>query len=312
MTISHWTRSAIALLAIVAIHPAEAQLGGLIKKKVADAVKPKEEQKAADTPEEASPFKFELTDETMAAFKRGLELEVKMRDDLRADHKARVAKYTAAKAAYEKCQQGIPMRPEAAKIADEASTRMDKAKTSEETQAAMKWMQDEMAGLVSKLCGAEPGPAPEYAPDLSKAEEAGAIEFGKGATRKPTPNKPSDDSTMTIPECLDHGLPIEDGTATNSFRCGAYNSLGGNDESPEGVQGLGAELVGLFLQQYAMFKEVIIKFCSLDSQSRGAAVKNGLRVQGSNDAIYWVFSKAFAFWVNPYCSVLMALIERIG
>jgi hypothetical protein len=292
---------ATALVAIVATNPAEAQLGGLIKKKVADAVKPKEEQKAPDQAEEASPFKFELTAETMAAFKRGLELEVKMRADIRADHKARVAKYDAAKAAYKKCEAGIAMRPEAAKIAEEASTRMDNAKTPAETQAAMKWMTDEMVALRTKVCGAEPGPAPEYAPDLTKAQEAGATEFGKGATHKPPPNNTSGDATTGIPECVDPGLPIEDGVSGSLVLCD-------DDESFERVQG---ETVALFLQQYALFKEFIIKFCSLDIASRAAAVKNGIRVQGSNNQIFWVFSVAFSVWVDPNCTVLMALLKAI-
>jgi hypothetical protein len=307
----HWMRLAIALVPLVATNRAEAQLGGLIKKKVADAVKPKEEQKAANQPEAASPFKYELTAETMAAFKRALELEARMRKDLRADHQARVAKYTAAKAAYEKCGGGLPSRPEASKIAEEASSRMDNAKTPDETRAAMEWMQKEMAGLRTKVCGAEPGSAPEPSPDLTKAQEAGAIEFGKGATRKPTPDKPSGDPPMDFPECLDFSLSIEDADAARTVRCGDDDSVGANEESREGLQGLDSELVGLFLQQYALFKEVIIAFCSLDSQSRATAVKNGIRVQGSNDSIYWVFSQTFAFWVNPYCGVLMALLTEL-
>jgi hypothetical protein len=300
-------RVAIALVPLVATNPAEAQLGSLIKKKVADAVKPKEEQKATDQPEAASPFKYELTAETMAAFKRGLELEVKMRKDLRADHQARVAKYTAAKAAYEKCEGGLALRPEASKIAEEASSRMDKAKTPDETQAAMNWMQKEIAGLRTKLCGAEPGAAPEYSPDLTKAQEAGAIEFGKGATRKPAPNTPSGDPTLPFAQCLDLGSTSEDANAASILSCGDEGFAGGHDESLRG-QG---ELLGLFLQQYGLFKELVIKFCSLDTKSRGDAVKSGIRVQGSNDQIFWVFSKEFAFWVNPYCDALMALLTEL-
>jgi hypothetical protein len=222
-----------------------------------------------------------------------------------------MAKYTAAKAAYKKCEGEIPFRPEASKIADGASTRMDKAKTSEETQAAMAWMQKEMAGLMTKVCGTEPGAAPEYAPDLTKAQEAGAIEFGKGATRKAVPDKPSQDPAPRIPECPDLGSPTEDANAANIISCGDESSAGDEDESLQGLQGVDPKLLELYLNQYALFKELIAKFCSLDKQSRADAVKSGIRVQGSNNTIYWIFSKEFASMVNPHCDALMALLTEL-
>ena len=289
---------ALALMGTIAATAHGQGIGGLIKNKVGDAVKPKEEQAAKDAPSESSPFKYELTAETMAAFKRGLELEIKMR----ADYKTRAAKHVAATAAYKKCEQGIPLRPEASKIADEASSRMDKAKTPEETQSATQWMQKEMMGLSTKVCGAEPGPPPDQAQSFTKAQEAGAIEFGKNATRKPPRDAPHEDPILPRPECL------ESDSVENLVPCGS--------DSPSRYvlsqqQEIDAELIELYLHEYGLFKELITKFCSLDKQTRADAAKHGVRVQGSNDQIYWIFTKDFAAMVNPHCETLMNVLVEV-
>ena len=289
---------ALALTGLVVATAQGQGIGGLIKKKVGDAVKPKEDQPAKDAPSESSPFKYELTAETMAAFKRGLELEIKMR----ADYRSRVAKHAAATAAYKKCEQGIPFRPEASKIADEGSSRMDKAKTPEETQSAMQWMQKEMMGLTTKVCGAEPGLPPDQAQSFTKAQEAGAIEFGKNATRKPPRDRSHEDPMPPHPEC------VESDSVENLVTCGS--------DSPSGYvfpqqQEIAAELLELFLHEYGLFKELVTKFCSLDKQTRADAAKHGVRVQGSRAEIFWIFQKDFAAMVNPHCETFMNLLAEL-
>lgn len=279
-------------------------IGGLIKKKVGDAVKPKEDQAAKDAPKkdaptESSPFKYPLTAETMAAFKRGLEMEIRMR----ANYRSGVAKHAAATAAYEKCEQGIPLRPEASKIADEGSSRMDKAKTPEETQTAVQWMQKELMGLTTKVCGAEPGPLPDQAQSFTKAQEAGAIEFGKNATRKPTGDGPPGDPVLSRPECL------ESDSMENFVACGSDRTSG--YVFPQQQQEIPAELVELYFREYALFKELVSKFCSLDKQTRADAARQGVRVQGSRDEIFWIFPKDFSAMVNPHCETLMNLLEEL-
>lgn len=306
MTRTRWAQMMLAVLMALP-HSAHAQIGGLIKRKVADAVKPKEEQAPKAETGDASPFKYELTAETMAAFKRGLELELKMR----REYRARVAKHTSDVETRKKCQNGIPTRPEAAKIAEEGSSRMDKATTPAETQAAMKWMQDAMLGLMTKVCGAEPALPPDQTQSFNQAQEAGAIEFGKGATRKPPRDKPSDDSTPPREECLerDDSLEGSDAVALDLLSCGDDSSSGHVGHAQQ--QQLAPELLELFLHEYGLFKELVTKFCSLDRQTRADAVKNGIQVQGSHDKIFWVFSKEFATMVNPDCQVLMDLLAEL-
>jgi hypothetical protein len=286
---------------------ARGQLGGLIKKKVADAVKPKEEPAPKELIADKDPYKFEISDASIAAFKRGLELEIKMRNDYRAS----AAKYKSAVEARKKCELSFATRPEAAKIGEEGSSRMDNAKTPAETQAAVKWMQDAMLELLTKLCGADPGPPPDQAKAFAKAQEAGAIEFGKVASRRPPSEKPSDDSARPQTECFEVEYASESGAAARAtvLACGAESWSGNVGELQQ--SGFSSILVELFLRDYGMFKELVIRFCNLDKKSREDAVKNGVRVQGSNDTIWWIFTKEFAAETHPNCEVLMALIELL-
>jgi len=306
MTRTGWAQLMLAIL-ITLPHSAHAQIGGLIKRKVADAVKPKEEPAPKAETGEASPFKYELTAETMAAFKRGLQLELKMR----REYRARVEKHTADVQAHKKCENGIPTRPEAAKIGEEGSSRMDKATTPAETQAAVKWMQDEMLALMTKVCGAEPTPPPDQTEAFKQAQEAGAIEFGKGATRKPPRDKPSDDAAPPREECLegDESPAAGDVAAVDLLSCDDDSSSGYVGQAHQ--QQISPELLELFLHENALFRELVIRFCNLDKATRTDAVKNGVRLQGSHDKIFWVFTKEFATWVNPDCQALMALLEEL-
>jgi hypothetical protein len=299
----HRITLALALTGLVVATAQGQGIGGLIKKKVGDAVKPKEEQPPKASQDESSPFAFELTTEAMAAFKRGLEMEIRMR----ADYRSGVVKHAAATAAYKKCEQGIPFRPEASKIADEGSSRMDKAKTSEETQSAMQWMQKEMMGLTTKVCGAEPGLAPDQTQSFRKAEEAAATEFAKGLTRKSRreePNEPREDSVT--PEIVDGCLEESE---SSDFASVPMHLGGECTHSPAAGAAPKPRLqdVETYLHDYRTTKEFVVKYCSLSPEMRADAEKNGIRVPGAGEKVYWIFPRWFAVWVGPDCDHLIKL-----
>ena len=64
--------------------------------------------------------------------------------------------------------------------------------------------------------------------------------------------------------------------------------------------------------EYLKTSELVTKFCSLSKEMRQDAMKNGIRVPGQGDKIYWVFSKDFANWVGDSCEDVLKLITLIN
>lgn len=285
------------LLSLVIPTALQAQgLGGLIKRKAAEAVKPKNEpaQKANEPDNPDSRLPYDLTPETMVAFKRGLELEIKLREDYRKE----LAQFKTA-AQYEACTTKAASSPEAAKVLEEYLVRMEKVKTPEEVQKLAEWQNGAIDAMHLKLCGRDPKPLiARQTERFTKAQYDGAMEFAK-AFRKP----PSHDNPMGNREqdsdCLENEL--EDGSSIGSFGCGAEFGV---QEAPNAT-------TDAKVLEYLKLKELVEKYCSLSPAMRADAEKNGIRVPGTGNNIYWVFSRGFAIWVGPDCEHLMKLFSIV-
>ena len=64
--------------------------------------------------------------------------------------------------------------------------------------------------------------------------------------------------------------------------------------------------------EYLRTIELVTKFCSLSKDMRADAMKNGIRVPGTGEKIYWVFSKDFANWVGDSCDDVLKLITLVN
>ena len=289
---------AALLLSFTVTTNADGQIGGLIKKTVKEATKPKEEKdaKAAATPE-TPPFPYELNEASMAAFKRGLELEVQMRED----YKNRLAKLKTPEQ-YRACTTETATSADAQKIMEEYAKRTESAKTPDESQKVVTWFSESLTVLSQKSCGDDPQKLrSEQNNTFKKAEEAGALEFAKGWTKPSKPDE-SDDTAFEQPRGCPEGdddasaMPMQlvDECITTTIQ----------------QQGTAAQTEEK-LKWYRDTKELLEKYCSLSREMRATARERGLSVPGTGTNIYWVFDRKFAIWVDEDCDHLMKLFSYV-
>ncbi len=152
------------------------RVGGLIKKKVEQATKPKEAEATKDAAQEASLFSFEPNAEAMASYKRGLDVEIKSRNEYRG----RLAKLKTVEE-YGMCQQATMTSPDAIKVAEELMARMGKAKTPEDYQEIVAFQDESYKAMALKACGEDPKLLiQEQSEVFAKAQAAAAQEAGTG------------------------------------------------------------------------------------------------------------------------------------
>jgi len=171
---------------------AQGQIGGLIKKKVGQAVKggdktaPKKEETS-----NGSRLPRPVTASTFAAFQRGIEVERRERRE--------TAKFLATiktREQYEACQNQIPMSPEGQKIGAMIGTLKENA-TTEDVQKLSVKVNDEYAKLTLAKCGEDPS---KYSGNwrqaqIAKADAAGVKEFSANLGTKPGPALGYDSAT---------------------------------------------------------------------------------------------------------------------
>lgn len=173
------TRFALGLILMFALaDDAQAQrIGGLIKKTVDKATKPKE---ATPPTKEAAPepslFSFEPNADAMASFKRGLDIEINARNEYRSE----LAKLKTEEQ-YKACEQSMMMSAEGLKVTQEIVARMEKAKTPEDYQKMSEWQTEAYNTLAMKQCGADPRKLDGQRRTIfDNASKAAAKEAGKG------------------------------------------------------------------------------------------------------------------------------------
>lgn len=147
---------ALALLALLAMpHPAHAQLGGLIKKKVTEAVKAPDKGKDVGQekhePGQGPVFDdivVRITEPVMKGFLKGKRLEVEQLTDF----KNVLLKYRSEED-YDACTKSIAMTPEGQKIALQMAS-MPPGSSAQEVQKLIEKMNLDMNALVARKCGA--------------------------------------------------------------------------------------------------------------------------------------------------------------
>ena len=178
------TRLVVSLLLALAVLPTasrlDAQIGGLIKKKVGETVKggDKKDQPAASntvaTDESKLPRK--LTEVVLASFRKGLEVE---RDQRQATVKLLGTVKTREQ--YNSCQQTLAAGPEMQKIMMSVGTLPENA-TAEQTQKATQKMYADMTKLLTDKCGEDPSKYNDFwrRQQMEAAELAGIKTFSDG------------------------------------------------------------------------------------------------------------------------------------
>ena len=288
---------AALLLSLTVTTNAEGQLGGLIKKTVKEATKPKEEPKDAKaTTPDGPAFPYELTEASMAAFKRGLELEIKMRED----YKSKLAKLKTQEQ-YQACATNV-LDPEYMKLMQDYGKALESAKTPEENQKVMTRFGEQTEALTLKRCGEDPRPVRNAQYEtFKKAELAGALEFGK-AWRKPSkPDESHGASELMSDDCLEG----DDDNSSAPLHLVPECALTRVNEQQQD------ETAEEKLQWYRTTKELLEKYCSLSPDMRSTARERGISVPGTGTNINWVFSRGFARWVDEDCEHLLKLFSYV-
>ena len=255
---------------------ADAQIGGLIKRKAAEAVKgpeKKAEEKPADNAISLGGAR-ELNATNIDALIEGLKTEVALRDA----YKAEVAKYPTREQ-YNKCQQDVAMSPENQKLL-EILNLPDNA-TTEQLQAATKRFGEEGMALLKKKCPLDPNDVS----DVAKQKRLGEIE-GKAA---------------------------EAAARKRAGGGGGFNSSDGPYLSDDS-QGIDAKTDKERLS-YSVEKERFTMLCSVlkaDPKKRQEGLANGLRIPGTGTRIFWVFTPAeVKDAVQQKCDEFEKLMEKL-
>ncbi|MFN8580183.1 MAG: hypothetical protein U0163_04290 [Gemmatimonadaceae bacterium] len=284
--------------------------GGLIKKKLGDALKKKvEPAKTADaaaTTAQASnepTFPFEFTPQAMASFKAGIQLEARRRDEYRS---------TLAKAAtWKKCSEQTMASPAGMKVMEEYQKKAEGVKAPDDMVKLSQWLDTQMKGVARKACGEDPGAnLPQQYQAFQDAERAGAIEFGKGWTQHSAKDEESaSEAAPTAPPSND---PLDEpGAIAPSVTGGSCAATAEGRESTVAIRPDTASDDDK-QREYRRLKELLEAYCRLTAEQKQQARDNGLRIQGSGPGIWWVFSRGFAVWAGDDCDDLLRLFKLVG
>lgn len=300
-------RTALGLvLSVTMATGAQAQIGGLIKRKAAEAVKPKNEPppkaKAAENLPSSAKFPFDLTADNLTAFKQALDLEHKLREEYRAE----VAK-VKTREQYKKCESQAATSTDAQKAHEEYMARSEKVKTAEDVTKLTAWQNEAYTAVMLKHCGPDPAPLIDAQQDrFTKAQEKAAFEFAKSFRKSPShdqqPRSREPDDASAAGACLSTAEGEEEEfTAT----CPTVEILPAVQRAPDA--GTDPRVL-----EYLRTIELVTKYCSLSKEMRADAAKNGIRVPGTGTDIYWVFTKEFANWVGDACDDVLKRINLIN
>ncbi|HEY5546228.1 MAG TPA: hypothetical protein VIK50_09250 [Gemmatimonadaceae bacterium] len=297
MTASRTTRFFIgAIMSLTLAGGAQAQIGGLIKKKVAEKVKgpEKTEVKPADG-EKKSVYNDEIVEMTgpvLDGFMNGLRTEIALRNEFRE-----VLAKLKTPAQYLACTNDAAASPEGQKI----STRilsLPESVTAEEMQRVVTKASQDLVALQEKKCGKDP--AVEWS-DEKRAEKLKEIELKAAAAAGPV--RPPSTDPDPAREDVDGG-PFD--TSVSSLPMEWALHVTGPVFEPQAIPSMP-------LLVYAMFKERVFMFC--DAQIKGKIEidsKGNVRFPGIGLGIYAVFSAAEASALKGRCDAIMQMLEKLN
>jgi hypothetical protein len=262
---------AITLSLVIATR-VESQIGGAIRR-AAEQVKKADAQK--EDGEIKSQLGFTLDEAVMASFKRGLEVETRMRNDYAKKIDGLKMK---SREEWQTCFNNAPSPDEAQKVQQEYMTRAGNASTAEDVQKAMNWYMESLKTAKTRACGDDPSPLLNgRGQALGQAEEAGAAEFGKAFDGKHDDNSAQDPTLWLEGDATTTEPPAE----------------GPND-----------------LSWYRTLKESVTAFCRLSKETQLEASKKGLKVAGTGAGVF-VYVAMEASVIMQSCNSVMPLLKAL-
>jgi hypothetical protein len=275
----------VTTLFVATPHIADAQLGGLIKKKVKEAIKPAE--KPAAKPADPAPAStaaptgtavantgsnglptvagdvLVISPETIARAIRGLDSEA----SLVADFQKVLAKYPTREA-FAMCQSSVGQTQEAQKILAPMMNAGPNT-TAEQSRAMIEKMNIEMEALLKKKCPYNPDDWTDYKrSERMKQIHAKAASMARG---KPVSSTTSS-HIIGQPSLLFEVNPFE------AFADSVADTV-------IVVTGVG----GLSPREYSLLIERMVEYCQLKKLMDVSPKKGGLKTQGSGAQIFWVY-----------------------
>lgn len=251
------TAAAAAGLVLAVTPPASAQLGGLIKKKVADAVKAPEKKSETSAKSEGGlpSGTIEITPPVLEGFLRGLQTEIRLTKEFRAV----LAKYPTEQE-FSRCNANVLVSPEGLKIAVAQPSPPENASVEELMRYATK-LEKDLEPLRKKMCPLNPADWPSE----KRAERMKAIKVEAAAAT---------------------GIDAP-GSAHETFE------LEGDSEGDVSWAPFHAPFAAAALtpEQYAQLLERIERFCEelKTNAALGKGGSGGVKFPGSG-SVFWVYT----------------------
>ncbi|HEX6051589.1 MAG TPA: hypothetical protein VFZ21_20120 [Gemmatimonadaceae bacterium] len=249
----------------------DAQIGGLIKKKVTESVKGgdrkggKEEAAANETAKSKMPRP--ITANTFVAFKKGLTVQ--------RDKQQETLKFLAGITPVEKyrsCAANVMMTPEGQKIVLQIPTPPDDA-TVQQLQAYGEKLGAEMKKLTDKQCGEDPSKYDfQWRRDRFTEARVAAVAAFSAALDSPSGSGGGPYLAVDL-----EGMQQQQGRDDNYF--------------------------------FDLLIEWTPPFCRLSKAAQQAAAENGIAVQGSSKGLNYVYTAMEARLLMPQCEEIMMLLD---
>lgn len=264
--------ASISLTLGLGMSPADldAQIGGLIKKKVTESVKggdkkAKEESAANETDQSKMPRS--ITANTFVAFKKGLTVQ--------RDKQQETLKFLAGltpQETYKSCTTTIMMTPEGQKVALAQPSPPDNA-TVEQLQAYSQKLAAEMKKVTDKKCGEDPSRYHEYQWKKDRFTEARAAAIAAFSAALDSPSGNGGGPFLAFELDEQPQQPRDD----NYF--------------------------------YDLLIEWTPPFCRLSKAAQQAAAEKGIAVAGLTKGHNYVYTAMEARLLMPQCEEIMRLLS---
>jgi len=248
----------------------DAQIGGLIKKKVTESVKGGEKkggkEEAAANETDQSKMPRPITANTFVAFKKGLTVQ--------RDKQQETLKFLAGLTpleTYKNCTNTIMMTPEGQKVALDQPSPPDNA-TVQQLQAYAEKLAAEMKKVTDKKCGEDPSKYHNYQWKQDRFTEARAAAIAAFSAALDSPSGSGGGPFLAF----DLDDPPQQPRDDNYF--------------------------------YDLLIEWTPPFCRLSKAAQQAAAENGIAVAGATKGHNYVYTAMEARLLMPQCEEIMRLL----
>jgi hypothetical protein len=290
-------KSLLVLVTVAWVTPAEAQLGGMIRR-----AKEAAEKKAAPEPATttanpfADPAVVFISQDQLARFEKALQYEIDQRNALRAS----LASATRSKAEYQACAQSAAMSPEMMQKMQDWADEAAKLPPEKAMEAVTK-MTSGQAAVVEKQCGPDPSKS-----EGSRFERLRQIEAEASDVAMPAGFKPASGARGRMEE---HANPY--GNVAFSYRAP-------RPYFPSFEARAQAANAHPFARHYGMLKERIPVFCAKDKKmSAPTTITVGnekmtiVKVRAAQGGLEYVFRQDEVDALNAGCASVMTKMNAL-